>query len=339
MGVVMSSARPLASILRIGSHVRMKRFHLRSSVRRLVPRAARVLSLAVLTGCTTAGKTGGGEPSPATLTVVSLNLRYDNSGDGVNAWPNREVAVIEALDSFEADVIGLQEALPHQTEVVRTGLPGHAMLIRTRELDPRKGEATPILWRTDRWRLDPLAHGTFWLSETPEVSGSRSWDSSLPRIVTFARLIPIGSNEGRSAVWIYNTHFDHRGGKARLESAKLLRERIEAHADPTEPVVLMGDFNAVPASAPIQEIVFVDASTRIPLVDCWAVDNADEPRNATWNGFKAIEVGRRIDFIFASDLEVERATIEHPLVDGRPISDHWPVRVVLRERPEGSNVR
>ena len=338
----MSSAKPRASIRRIGSHVRMKKFHRRSSVPHIVPQAVRVLLLAVLTGCTTSEKTGGGDSSPlrsAALTVVSLNLRYDNSGDGVNAWPNREAAVIEALDSFHADVIGLQEALPHQAEVVRSGLPGHAMLIRTRELDPSTGEATPILWRTDRWKLDPRAHGTFWLSETPEVSGSRSWDSSLPRIATFARLIPIGSNDGRSAVWIYNTHFDHRGGEARLESARLLRARIEAHVDPTEPVVLMGDFNAVPTSTPIREIVSVDDSTRIPLVDCWAIKNADEPKNATWNGFDPIEVGRRIDFIFASDLEIENATIERPLVDGRPISDHWPVRVIFNEQPEGSTVR
>ena len=39
--------------------------------------------------------------------------------------------------------------------------------------------------------------------------------------------------------------------------------RIEAHVDPTEPVVLMGDFNAVPTSTPIREIVSVDDSTRI----------------------------------------------------------------------------
>ena len=300
---------------------------------------AQTILLLLTFGCATGGGTHSVEsPSsePRTVTVVSLNLRYDHAGDGVNRWENRKTAVIEALRSFDADFLGLQEALPHQAGAVSLGLPGYEMLIRTREVDSNLGEATPILWRADRWTLDPTQHGTFWLSDTPEVSGSKSWDSSLPRIATFARLIPIGAPNGRLPVWIYNTHFDHRGSVARRESAKLLRARIEGHADSSEPVVLMGDFNAVPGSPPIRELLTAEESTKVPLLDCWAMRNVDEPWNATWNGFEMIEIGRRIDFVFASNLEIQDATIERPLVDGRPISDHWPVRVVLGLRPGGS---
>jgi endonuclease/exonuclease/phosphatase family metal-dependent hydrolase len=67
--------------------------------------------------------------------------------------------------------------------------------------------------------------------------------------------------------------------------------------------------------------------------------NPDEPKNATWNGFEVIEIGRRIDFVFASNLEVQEAVIERPLVAGRPISDHWPVRVVFGLQPGGSAPR
>ena len=300
---------------------------------------AQTILLLLTFGCATGGGTHSVEsPSsePRTVTVVSLNLRYDNAGDGVNRWRNRKTAVIDSLRSFDADFLGLQEALPHQAAAVKLAFPGYAMLIRTREADSGQGEATPILWRTDRWTLDPTQHGTFWLSETPLVEGSKSWDSSLPRIATFARLIPVDTSAGRTAVWVYNTHFDHRGPQARRESATLIRSRIEAHADASEPVVLMGDFNAVPTSPPIRGILAVKESTSAPLFDCWATQNAGEPRNATWNGFEVIEIGRRIDFVFASGLDVREATIEHPLVDGRPISDHWPVRVVF-DLPSGES--
>jgi endonuclease/exonuclease/phosphatase family metal-dependent hydrolase len=329
----------------IESHTGMKNSRQRPSLRESLPIVFQAVVLACTLGCATdqGAKPVDPPPSaPTTVSVVSLNLRYDNAGDGVNAWPNRELAVIEALRSFDADVIGLQEALPHQADAVRSGLHGYAMLIRTREADSSRGEATPILWRADRWELDPIQHGTFWLSETPEVSGSKSWDSSLPRIATFARLIPVhgeDGDDGRSPLWIYNTHFDHRGPDARRESAKLLRARIEQHADRSEPVVLMGDLNAVPDSSPIRELLLVAESTRVPLIDCWAMRNPDEPKNATWNGFEVIEIGRRIDFVFASNLEVQEAVIERPLVAGRPISDHWPVRVVFGLQPGGSAPR
>ena len=275
-------------------------------------------------------------PDAATTTIVTLNIRHDNPGDGPDAWPNRADGLIAALAGFEADVIGLQEVLPRQADRIAGDLPEFEMLVRSRERVAGRGEAVPILWRTSHWRLDPDAHGTFWLSETPDVPGSKSWDSSLPRVTTWARLLPVSEMpdlDERRPLWIFNTHFDHRGVEARLESAKLLLDRILAWCDPTESVVLLGDFNAGPDEPPVRVLVGGDAADASmadpPLIDSWASLNGGLVENATWNGFEFIESGSRIDYVFARGLPVRSATIDRPTIGGRPISDHWPVRVVF----------
>ena len=283
-------------------------------------------------GCSVSPRPAGSSAAPATLTVVTLNIRHDNPGDGPDAWPRRADELVAALDGFDADVIGLQEVLPGQADRIADDLPGFEMLVRSRERTAGRGEAVPILWRTSAWRLDPDAHGTFWLSETPDVPGSKSWDSSLPRIVTWARLLPASTHpyqDERRPFWIFNAHFDHRGKAARFESASLLVERILDWCDPDEPVVLMGDLNARPGEPPILHLDR-GTSTAPGLIDCWASLNPTTVEGATWNGFEVVETGPRIDYVFARGLAVRSADIERPLTaEGRPISDHWPVRVVL----------
>jgi hypothetical protein len=77
----------------------------------------------------------------------------------------------------------------------------------------------PILYDTRRLRL--VDSGTWWLSETPTRAGSKGWDASSPRIVTWAMLEDrvAGEREGdegqggraRRKWLVLNTHFDHIG--------------------------------------------------------------------------------------------------------------------------------
>ena len=269
------------------------------------------------------------EPVSAEGSVVALtmNIRYDNPGDGVNAWPSRKKAVARYLKEADADFIGLQEATPPQLVEVAEALDEYAFIARTRKKSGIGGEATPLFWRVDRWTIDPSLQGTRWLSETPEVPGSRSWDSSLPRIVTWARFIEKGTGRG---VWVYNTHFDHRGAEARLESGKLVAGFIGSRKHADEPVIVMGDFNCLPESDPIKAMKVGAGPHPVKLVDAWAEVNPQEPDNATWNGWKVALQGRRIDLVLVSQgVHVKQSTIDRTLVEGRPVSDHWPVRVTF----------
>ena len=104
---------------------------------------------------------------------------------------------------------GLQEALKGQIDDLQALLPDYAWLGVGREDGMEQGEFAPIFYRRDR--LDTLRWGTFWLSETPDIPGSRSWDAALERIATWTVLRDRQTSEEFLAV---NTHFDHRGAEA-----------------------------------------------------------------------------------------------------------------------------
>ncbi len=271
---------------------------------------------------------------PPTIVVETWNIRYDNPADGPYAWPNRREDVVAHLRNGEAEILALQEVLPHQLASIRAGLPGYGIFARSRERDESKGEAVPILWRRDRWRLDEANATHFWLSETPEVPGSRSWSTACTRMVTVVRLLPVEAADDsasvRAPIWVANVHLDHRSADARLEGVRLLRARLAemTATHPGEPVVVMGDFNATPESPPVAVLCHAG---RDGFVEAWAsigTRSPDAPRG-TWNGWDANAGSRRIDLVLVRGLAVEAADVLRPTNAAGPLSDHWPVRVVL----------
>jgi len=133
------------------------------------------LSVTVLT------QTSGVRAEP--LTVMSYNIRYDNPADGINAWPHRTDAVAEMSGPrYGTDIAGLQEALRHQIDQLQDRLPDYRWVGVGRDDGLDRGEFSPIFYHTDRLQL--LATNTFWLSETPDIPRSRSWDAAITRIVT-----------------------------------------------------------------------------------------------------------------------------------------------------------
>lgn len=262
------------------------------------------------------------EGEPQGWSIGTFNIRYANAGDGANAWERRKDMVVAMLR--EGDVWGLQEVLPEQVAAIRKDLPEWSMVVRSREKDPAQGEACPILFRTDRWELDAEDHGTFWLSETPEAPGSKSWDSSLPRIATFARLTERGG--GRS-MYVFNVHLDHQGPQARLEAAKLVAKRMASRRHP-DPAVLLGDFNTGPSTPPIRALLD-DAA--LGLVDAWRAAHPSDAERGTFNGWNERCGAERIDFLLPSrGLEVLRCDIDDRKPEGRWPSDHAAVHATIR---------
>ena len=102
----------------------------------------------------------------------------------------------------------------------------------------------------------------------------------------------------------------------------------------------MGDFNCQPDSAPIRALERGAGEAGVPLKDAWKIANPDEEANATWTSWQVTTRGRRIDLILVSaSTDLLSATIDRPLIDGRPISDHWPVRAqfALKERDDDAS--
>lgn len=259
--------------------------------------------------------------------VLSFNIRYPNPQDGFNYWPNRKEMVASVIQFYEADIIGLQEAFRSQLDDLTTALKDYTWfgLCRTDgSINPDPdNEFSAILYRKSRFEL--LEGNTFWLSPTPNEIGSKGWDASLPRIVTWAKF---KDKENNQVFFQFNTHFDHRGIKAREESAKLLLKSIAKIAQ-NAPIVITGDFNVNDTSNVYQILTNQDDSER--LTDAIKVSRLPHhgPRASWTNSFQFPGVpGRRIDFIFIkNDIKVLKHAILSDSWSGRLPSDHLPVFV------------
>jgi endonuclease/exonuclease/phosphatase family metal-dependent hydrolase len=260
-------------------------------------------------------------PAPP-LRVMSFNLRLDTPDDGPNAWPHRRDWVASLIRFHAPDALGVQEALAHMLAELDARLPGYARVGVGRADGREGGEFSAIIYRTDR--LELLDSGTFWLSPTPEVPGSKGWDAAIERIATWARFRDRFT--GCEHVHL-NTHFDHIGERAREESARLIRRRLAALAD-GGPVVVTGDLNAAPESAPYRAFTRDTLGGAVPpLRDALEASRAGHyGPTSTWTAFRAIEPGRRIDYVLVSaGLAVEAHGILADSREGRFPSDHLPV--------------
>ena len=125
-----------------------------------------------------------------TLKVVSYNIRQDTASDtGGRDWRARKRALTGYLHDGKFSIIGLQEVRHNQLLDVNKALPRHEFTGVGRDDGKTRGEYSPIYFHTGFWKLDPEQHGTFWLSDTPDVVRSRTWGNRYPRICTWARLI------------------------------------------------------------------------------------------------------------------------------------------------------
>ncbi|MCR9198353.1 MAG: endonuclease/exonuclease/phosphatase family protein [Planctomycetaceae bacterium] len=258
--------------------------------------------------------------------VMSFNIRYGTARDGDNIWDNRREFVVDTIRAFGPDLLGTQETLKFQRDYLAAALPDYECLGVGRDDGKDRGEMMAVYFRRDRF--EKVDQGHFWLSETPDVAGSRSWDSSLPRMATWLRLKDVRHPNAADIVFI-NTHFDHRGAVARKNSAALLRQRAAKLSDCR--VIITGDFNAAVDSPPYRALFADEGKLPSPVMDSRAVLHAASPDDGTFSGFQqASTKGARIDWIAVTrDWVVKAAEIDRTSRKGRTPSDHFPVTAIL----------
>ena len=170
-------------------------------------------------------------------------------------------------------------------------------LLRSRSYGGSKNrEQCGVMFRKERFKL--LDKGTFWLSETPKEPGSKSWDSSLPRIASWVKL---DKNDEQQELVFINTHFDHRGRQARIEAAKLIRKRVAKLGTKTR-VIITGDFNAGEGSLPYKSLVGANPDYSVKLIDTYRSANPEpaiggEGTLSAWSGRRS---SNRIDWVLHS---------------------------------------
>lgn len=256
-----------------------------------------------------------------TVTVMSYNIRLDTEADGINQWKNRTGKVVALLKKYNPDLLGVQEAMHNQMMDLKSNLEDYDFVGVGRDDGKEKGEYSAIFYKRDKYEV--LKQNTFWLSETPEVPGSKSWDAAITRVVTFALLKD--KRTGKSFIYS-NTHFDHVGKEARKQSASIIKAYFKGFmagstfSEKEIPIIISGDFNSEPTDAPYQTMI---SGEHLKLYDSRPADDL----TGTFCGFELNKIQcRTIDYIFHS---VEWSASNYTVIqdhDGKYFpSDHLPV--------------
>ena len=255
---------------------------------------------------------------PALLRVASYNLRYNNAGDGADAWPNRKEMVKNLVRHYDFDVFGVQEGLRGQlTDVAE--LPAYAFVGRGRDDGKEAGEHSAIFYKKARLAL--LQTGDFWLSETPDRPG-KGWDATCcNRICTWAKFRDLQSGQ---LFFFFSVHFDHEGVEARRQSGRLMVQKIKEIAQGA-PVICVGDLNSTPDTEQVKTL-------QSALGDAYLLTKkpAYGPVG-TFNGFELnAPLADRIDYIFVSagSTVLDYAVLTDSLRGHYP-SDHFPVTATV----------
>ena len=260
------------------------------------------------------------------LRVMTFNLRVRTKLDGHNIWDKRRDLVVERVRAFDADLLGTQEGLYSMETYLRLQLSDYTFRGVGRNDGKLRGEMCGVFFKAARF--EQLDGGFFWLSKTPEKSGSRGWAEVWPRMVTWVKLRP---RNGGTAFYWFNTHFDAYSPWARAQSAKLLLNRIALIAG-TAPCIVTGDFNTIPGSAAYQTLLAPQPNAASSLHDtfrsAYPIVTHDE---GTVHFFTGRTRGPRIDWILAtSQFRVIDGGIDHTRGPHGYPSDHFPVTATLR---------
>ncbi|OYZ02697.1 MAG: hypothetical protein B7Y37_02650 [Sphingobacteriia bacterium 28-36-52] len=256
----------------------------------------------------------------STVKAMSFNIRLDAASDGENRWDLRKNRVADLMQYYEPDFIGAQEVLHHQLAYLDSSLVQYSYIGVGRDDGKTLGEYSCIFYNQDKYT--PIKQSTFWLAPKSD-SVCMGWDAVCNRVCTYGLF---KNKKNNQVVWVFNTHFDHVGKTARIESAKLILQKIKELNVKNDPVILLGDFNLRPTEEPIQKIASEMNNAR--TISKMVYGNID-----TWNGFKFKEKPNGgIDYIFVNKhkrIVVEKFATITDSYDLKYPSDHFPVMATI----------
>ena len=248
------------------------------------------------------------------MRILTCNVRYSAAKDGDNHWDLRKDYCVEVVRQQAADLICCQEMSGEQQRAFAGGLPGYEWFGMVDQ--PHAGTpVNSIFYRRDRFR--PISAGGYWLSETPHIPGSRSWESSVIRLCNWLRLEDRAS--GRD-FRLANTHLDHISQPARENQMRLILEDSAAY-EAVFPQILTGDLNCNAANAVIAAVL------KAGWVDTYHQLHGSLNPGNTFHGFQGpatTSQDGKIDWIFVRGaLKTTAAEIITTHDGGRYPSDHY----------------
>ncbi|EGV60173.1 hypothetical protein PSN45_002080 [Yamadazyma tenuis] len=253
--------------------------------------------------------------------VFCHNVRQDAKDrmEGEEPWTIRREGVcanIYAASHKMPTIVGLQEVKHNQLHDILYGLGNDWKYFGVGRDDGKtKGEFAPILYRSSEWKL--LNGATYWLSDDssrPNIG----WDAKCSRIVT---LVTLQHSSGK-IVNVFNTHYDHKGKQARINSSKLIMKLMHQVGDVS---VLCGDLNSESHGEAYK--TFTQGGLHESSCYCKSKRGYDH----TDTGFKKGRKEKSIDFIWTTpDIDIESHEVLNHEYKGIRCSDHRPVTAVVQ---------
>lgn len=267
------------------------------------------------------------EPASPPVVLMTYNILHSLNPLPPGNWSRRRPLVWETIRRHHPDILALQEVLQGQLEDFDREFGREYAWVGRGHAGGFDGEILPVAWRRDRF--EPLAHEFFWLSPTPEVTGSGGWGGRFPRVVTVVRLREKAT--GRELV-VCNNHWeaDNDLMEARRESARLLLART-ARLPAGLPVFLCGDFNIVPTRKSRREPYRMLTEDGAPpaFTDAWlaaAVRSGPDTTKNRLHPAPNLQPGERKDWIlFRGPVTIGRVEVDEFHREGLYPSDHLPV--------------
>ena len=255
------------------------------------------------------------------LRACSFNLRGVMKKDtGTRNWEHRKTIVANFIKKHDIDIIGTQESAVKQFPAFNEQLPDYAYFGES-SLGKDDGRVINlIIYKKNKYKLHENA--TLWLAPTPNKK-TKILDSAEPRTVNYGKF---SDNKTGRIFYVFSTHLDHKGKKAKRAQAKYLMKTIR-NITQGAPFVLVGDFNSGDNSNVIKYI-----KSQQGILDSRDISKA-EPINMphTHNKFvghseKGDKNAKRIDFMFLSNPSVVKTyEVSNYNENGVYPSDHYPV--------------
>lgn len=255
------------------------------------------------------------------IKVMSFNIRFENPSDGKHNWPYRKHLLGEIIHQFSPHLLGTQEGRRPQLLELAKLLPEWRLADQHREWISDR--MYPTIFYHPKF-IEVMESGDIWLSQTPSVVASKSFDSVFPRLCTWIKGRFI---ETKQAFIYINTHLDHLKAETRIEQTKVLIQEVKKLLKDSNPfIILSGDFNDHPNGAVYKNIF----SSFPQLYDPWVYKKQAE--ETSFHKFKPEFLlepskGKRIDWIFVSS-QFKTNSIELDKTSKGQLfpSDHFPVK-------------
>ena len=256
------------------------------------------------------------EKDEENLRIISFNVRC--ADDLYGSVKGRSQLVCSAIRQYKPDSFGVQEATQKWLDAIDAELGDEYTCIAQMRDDEIGTEASAVYYLKDKYEL--LDSGTMWLSETPDVFGSKLEKSGCTRVATWAILKDKASGKIYTHV---NTHLDHILEEVRVEQVKILETKIEELKAQGYPIVCTGDFNTYEGDEAYNEMITCLKDSKHLA--------AETDEGKTYHDYGLVLFEKRpIDFVFVSDgVTVGRYKIIDEKINMMYLSDHYGVCVDL----------